>query len=276
MTARNSILLILKQNPGIEFNALLAKIASNYGNINSARAALSRAIKDLNARGLVKKKQKKIFPTDKGLALLGNEMKTKLILRLNSLVKHRNSDENIDSIVQLLSTLIERSKADVDLLKAARGNTSFFVSDLEKLKKALSNKANHLNYLTNVLAQQIEVLRKLNFSDNISFSWNQKTKNFVNLAIERTAGTDIIVECLNSDFLEKAKQKFFNQKVQEKSILLNKNQVIELMDLSEESVSLASNPINIYAGSIKVQLNHPNIFFIGPVQELLEIEQENK
>ncbi len=274
MTTRNSILLILKQNQGIEFNALLAKISANYGNINSARAAMSRALKDMSAIGLVQKQEKKVFATDKGLALLGNEMKTKLILRLNELVKEDEAAENIDSIVQLLSTLIERSKQDSDLLKAARSNTSFFLADIQKIKERLDTKAKHLDYLGEIMMQQLDSMRQLNFNDSSALAWNHESKKIISGIIEKMPSPEIVAECLNADFLEKAKQSFPNSKTQEKSVFLNREQIAMLLSLAEQSTPLYSNPINIYAGSIKIQLNHPSIFLIGPVQEVEEIKKQ--
>ncbi len=60
MTARNNVLLIIKQQPGIEYPSLLNKIASGYGSIKSARAALSRSTRYLSALGLVVKKDNRL------------------------------------------------------------------------------------------------------------------------------------------------------------------------------------------------------------------------
>lgn len=272
MTARNSVLLILKQSPGIEFNALLAKTSSNYGSLNSARAALSRAIKDLNARGMIQKKGKRFFATDKGLAQLGNEMKTKLILKLNEMVKHRNAVENIDEIIQLLSTLIERSKQDTDLLKAARGNVSFSLEDLFKVRQRLEEKTSHYNYLNSVLLNQIEAMKQLNFSDSLALEWSKKTKKQVEEICLKVSGQEITIECLNSSFLEKAIKHFSQSKSSEKNIFLPKTQIKSLLRLAEETAIMPSNPINVYAGSIKIQLNKPKVFFMGSSQELEEIK----
>ena len=273
MTTRNSILLILKQTPGIEFNALLTKISSNYGNINSARAALSRAVKDLNARGLVQKQGKKIFPTDKGLSLLGTEMKSKLILRLNELLKPRNALGNIDSIVPLLSTLIERSKEDRDLLKAARGNTAFYLADVQDLKNGLDERAKHLSYLSTVLVQHLDSLQQLNFTDSHELEWNADSKKAVSSILSQSVSTDILVECLNQEFLQKIKSQFSTAKVEGKSIFLSQEECIALLDQAAENTSLASNPINLYAGSLKVQVNYPSIFVTGPFKQLQKITE---
>ena len=36
------------QSPGIDYNSLLNKCSANYSNVNSVRAALSRALKDFS------------------------------------------------------------------------------------------------------------------------------------------------------------------------------------------------------------------------------------
>src|SRR3989338_6120857 len=99
MTARNAVLLIIKQNQGIEYNALLNKIAPNYSTLNSARAALSRTLKDLRAFGLVTKQGNNLFITEKAGTEISSEMKSKLILKLNQLVRSKNAPLNINSIV---------------------------------------------------------------------------------------------------------------------------------------------------------------------------------
>lgn len=87
MTNKNAVLLIIKQNNGIEYNDLLNKIAATYSNINSARAALSRTVKDITALGLVVRQGDKLFISQKGLTETNKEMKNKLLLKLNETIK---------------------------------------------------------------------------------------------------------------------------------------------------------------------------------------------
>jgi len=49
-------------------------------------------------------------------------MKNKLLLKLNTSIKQKDSLNHIDEIISQLSTLIARAKADSDLLKAAKGS----------------------------------------------------------------------------------------------------------------------------------------------------------
>ena len=101
MTARNSILLIVKQQPGIEYNELLNRIAGSYGSIESARAALSRSIRYLTALGLIARRGNSLFATGKGKALLNSEMQNKLLLRLNELMAKKDVSANFDKAVEL-------------------------------------------------------------------------------------------------------------------------------------------------------------------------------
>ena len=66
MTTKNAILMIVKQNSGIDYNSLLNKFASSYTNANSARAALSRSLKDLTAFGFLARKGNRFYLLEKG------------------------------------------------------------------------------------------------------------------------------------------------------------------------------------------------------------------
>ena len=68
MTFNNSILLILKSSKNIEFNELLSRISSRYKNQSSAYSSLSRALKNLESLGKIKRKNNRIYITDKGMA----------------------------------------------------------------------------------------------------------------------------------------------------------------------------------------------------------------
>ena len=54
MTFSNSVLLIIKQNNGIDHNDLFARISSRYKNHSSANSALSRTLKNQISFGLIK------------------------------------------------------------------------------------------------------------------------------------------------------------------------------------------------------------------------------
>jgi hypothetical protein len=163
MTSKTSILLIIQQNPGIGYQALLAKIAPNYRNLNSARAALSRILKDSVSFGVLHRKGQQLFLTDKGAANLKVKMHDKLVLKLNQLMRIRTVWQNPDALIQHLSILLERSKIDSRLLDNARASVDFSVTDLENVRNKLEKHISHLNYLEKTLSIQLESLREHNF-----------------------------------------------------------------------------------------------------------------
>ena len=262
MTAKNAILLIIKQNQGIEYNALLNKISSNYNNINSARAALSRALKDLNALAMVKRQGGNLFATDKGAALLNLEMKNKLLLKLNHTVKTRNPESEIDSIVQQLQTLIERSKEDADLLKAAKGGTDFYISELERIREKIEKRTKHLSYIQGVFTGQITALQSLNFNDSKKLEWNKKTVSLLQELSEKTDSQNFVAECHNSKFFDLVQGKI-TAKTQKKNIFLAKEHMPEFLKLVEQFPSTESNPINLYFSSVKARIEFPHIYITG-------------
>jgi hypothetical protein len=274
MTARNSILLIIKQCPAIEYNALLNKISPGYGSITSARAALSRALKDLSALGLIQRRKNQLFATDKGASEINREMKNKLLLKLNQLIGGRSNIQEIDTIVEMLHNLIERSKQDTDLLKAAKGSTDFFINDLVEMKRNLEKRANHLSYLGKVFEKQIQSLQELDFNDYRKMPFNSESTNLVSLLIEKFDSNEIIGEVQNKTFLEKVQEQFKEIRVQDRSVFFEKKHIPALLQLIEQNKELERNIVNLYFSSLKVKVDFPNIFFIGPTTHLQKLFPE--
>jgi len=203
MASKTSILLIIRQNPGIKYNELLSKVRSKYSNLNSARAALSRALKELSSFGYVEKQDDSYFVTEKGNALINSETKSKLILKLNQLVARGNTAD-LDSIVKHLHTLIERSREDKELLKIAKGSIEFYLSDLEKIRNNVSNQIKHLNYLEEVLSSQIKTLKTLGFNDAKLVPFEKFLKILEKMPIN--TADEVIVQADNK-FLDLLKEK---------------------------------------------------------------------
>src|SRR3989344_6568228 len=148
MTTKNAILLIVKQNPGIDYNSLLNKFASSYSNANSARAALSRSLKDLTVFAFLSRKENRYYLLDKGEGEIYSEIKNKLVIALNSVMKEKNPVKEIDQIVEKLQILIERGRQDRDLLKTSKSSLDFSISHLEDISGQLEKKVKHLEYLS--------------------------------------------------------------------------------------------------------------------------------
>jgi hypothetical protein len=195
-------LLIIKQSPGIDYNSLVARIASNYGSVNSARAALSRAVKDMNAIGLIEKKENRFFATEKGQIQIHSEMKSKLVIKLNQTVLDKNNVEEIGAIVEQLAVLIERSKADSDLLKAAKGAITFSLSDLRNIQEHVNKRLNQLHYLQEIFQKQIDALQQLDFLDSVSFPFNAATAEKLRLFFQQNESTELLLNSSNDQQLE--------------------------------------------------------------------------
>ncbi|MDP6670816.1 MAG: hypothetical protein QGI60_03295 [archaeon] len=273
MTQKNNILLIVKQSPGIDYNSLLNKVSSSYGNVNSARAALSRALKDLSAVGMLKRQGNNFFVTEKGAAEINSEMKSKLLIKLNQSMKGKSPVNEINSIVEMLSTLIERSKQDRDLLKAAKGSTEFYISDLSELKSDIDKKIHSLNYLNGVLLQRISSLQELNFNDRSQFKLNPESKKILFSVIDKSSAAELVVELRNPTLLEKV-AKSFNAKAHENSVTLEKTNFKKLLSLLEKTPQFARNPVTIYLPSLKIQIDHPYFYLTGPFKKLNKLAPE--
>jgi predicted transcriptional regulator len=198
MTFSNSILIIIKQNNGIDYNDLFARIASRYKNHSSAHSALSRALKNLVSFGLLQKKENHYFITDKGLSSVSIEMKEKLVLKINESIKKPLS--NVQEIVQLLIVLSQRASLDADLLKNARENASFTISDISAVRKVLHNRRVFLKKMDSLLKVQEEKLKEINFNDSQELIFDE---HLVKKIISFSAGQKVLAEISDSDVLEK-------------------------------------------------------------------------
>jgi len=267
MTARNSILLIVKQQPGIEYNTLLNKIASGYGSIESARAALSRSIKYLNALGLIARKGNKLFATGKGAAALNSEMQNKLLLRLNELIGKKDSLTQFDKTVELMQTLIERSKEDRDLLVAAKGSMDFYVSDLVALKKDIEKRIHSTQYLHKIFEQQIVALKELDFPDFRELSWSKESKKVIKAIPKKVKVKAFTAECLNENF-RKTVAEHFSAKGRQNDLFFEAKDLGKFLDFVEQFKGLERNTVNLFVGGVKVKTDYPHIFVTAPCRQL--------
>ncbi len=270
MTARNSILLIVKQQPGIEYNSLLNKISGNYGSIESARAALSRSIRYLNALGLIVRRNNKLFATGKGASLLHSEMQNKLLLRLNELMNGKDPSARFDNAVELMQTLIERSKQDRDLLVAAKGSVGFYISDLVALENDVEKRVHSLRYLHRIFEQQIGSLKELDFPDFKKMPWNQNSKKAIKAIAKRLNSKVFTAECLNEGFRQKAAE-HFNAKGRQNELFLEAKSVAKFLNFVENNSKLQRNVINLFISGIKIKIDFPHIFVTGPFKQLQQL-----
>ena len=270
MTARNSVLLIVKQQPGIEYNELLNKISGNYGSLESARAALSRSIRYLTALGLLARRGNNLFATGKGTALLNSEMQNKLLFRLNEFVNSKDPSNRFDKGVELLHTLIERSKQDRDLLLAAQGSVDFYISDLAELEKDVEKRIHNLQYLHKVFEQQILSLKELDFPDFKRMEFDKRSKSLVNGIAKQLRAKVFTAECTNEAFRQKALG-HFHAKGRQHDLFLETKQLGRFLNFVDNQKPGERNPVTIFISGIKIKIDCPYIFFTGPYKQLQKL-----
>ncbi len=268
MTARETILLMVKHSDGIDYNELLSRTTSNYSNINSARAALSRSLKDLNALGLIEKEKQKIFITKAGEELLNKNMKNKLVLKLNESVLFDQQAKNVSQIVKNLATTIQRSEEDKDLLNVARNSVSFHVSDLEKIFKEVEDKKKKFEIVSSALENHIEKLKKLNFRDSFKFNWSKEAKEKILEIAKKTKQKEIFFES-NSETLLNIIAENLEGKKKGDDVFFPKNKLKELLqDIESEFERNDKLVISIFVEDLKIKIEESVVEFSGPFKKI--------
>jgi len=264
---------MVRQSEGIDYNALLNKVSQSYSSVNSARAALSRALKDLLALEFVRKESGKFFISEKGNQLIQSEMKSKLLLRLSESVNSRSSHLEIDSIVQQLHTLLERAKSDPDLLKAARGSADFYISDLQEINSRIEQRAKHLNYISNVFQEQISALKQLDFNDSKRFPNDSALPQKIAGIAQKAGATELIIECPNPDFIQKASAAL-ELKPKDNTIAVPLPKLLNAFPVIWEFLEQKPlNAITVYASPFKIKLSISGAILSGPHSRLNETLQ---
>ncbi len=268
MTAKNSILLMVKQSPGITYNSLLGKTASDFGSVNSARASLSRTLKDAVSFGLLKKKENSYFITDKGNATISSEMKNKLLMKLNTAVSQKKLNE-VDSIVEQLHTVIERSTIDSDLLKDARNSATFYISDLTELNSMVDSRIKHLSYLSKILSKQLGSLKELNFNDSFSLPREKKSIKKLSGFFSSFDSEEFFIECSEA-FFEKLSEKF-SIKTKKPPFSMKKDSFQKFLEfVFSQNISQS---VFIYFSFIQIKISSYSVFVSGPFNEIEKLKQ---
>jgi len=266
MASKNSVLLTIKQKPGIKYNDLLTKIVGEYSNINSARAALSRLVKDLEAFGLVRRKHNSLYLTDKGVLKIQTEMKNKLLLKINEAVK-KPDIANPGFLVQQISVLVERSKKDSDLRTVAKSAISFPVSRLDSVSKEIQEQSRHLAYLSRILNNHSRAMRQMEFMDSFTL---KKGNNRMVKTISR------IEKILKSDFIVKTETEKLRELEEEfNGVKKGESSIFPVSSFSKASKKLfdESETGEIIAGNTRIELANKKISFYGPASKIKEIKR---
>ncbi len=268
MTTKNAILLIVKQNPGIDYNSLLTKFASSYSNSNSARAALSRSLKDLTTFSLLVKRDNKYFLMEKGEGEIYSEIKNKLVIGLNSLMNAKQPVDQIDSIVEKLQILIERGRQDRDLLKTSKSSLDFSVSELEKVALDLEKKTKHLEYIYKVFSEQVKSLKEMDFNDSFTREFNPEALSSLGTILSNLPDSEFMAECENVVLLEALSEKTAS-KPKSNSLSVPKvsiQQALAFIELVKNDLGV--KPMNLFSSAIKVQFLKDMISISGPYNEI--------
>jgi hypothetical protein len=263
MKLKNTILLIILRNQGIAYNELLSKIASNYSSINSARAALSRTVKDFSVLGIITRKEGRLYVTDKGSFQLASEMKNKLIAQLNETIKSKQSIREMDTIVQQLATLIARAKEDEDLRRIAKGSATFHLSDLRKIQLETEKEISHVQYLSAVFNEQIVSLEEFGFNDSKKISASELETCIVKV-FTATESSEAILES-DEETMQKAGE-LIECKPRGNKLTIPLSKAKELMKkIAKEPLK---EKITVYLHPIKIELHENHAIIKGPFEKL--------
>ena len=243
MTLNNSVLIVIKQSSGIDYNELFLRISSRYKNNASAHSALCRSLKNLSSFGLIKKQDGHYYITDKGISSISIEMKEKLVLKLNEITKKPLG--NLEEIVQLLIVLTQRSSQDADLLLNAKENASFTISDIENIRKKIVKRRLFLKQMNSLLKAQEEKMKELDFNDSREVIFDE---DFAKKIISFSSGQKIVFEFKDESMLDEAN--FANKKVSE--VIVEGEEKEKLVNLLLEN---SLTDATIYIPKIRIRLS---------------------
>ncbi len=201
MTLADSILLQISQKR-TSFNDLLTRIMPNYSSTASARAALSRAIKNLVAFENIIKKENFYEITDKEKKIVESKLKNKMLIIINDLLKKSKATTNLvhlDDIIKNIQIFLERSKEDPTLLMAGKSSATFYISDLDELKESIEKRISNLNRLEQALDKQILSLKELNFEDMVISNLDSAAFEIIAKLIDLYSVNEIIIDCDKDD-----------------------------------------------------------------------------
>jgi hypothetical protein len=284
MVLSDSILLQINQKK-TNYNDLLTKMVSNYSSVNSAKAALSRALKNLLAFGDVEKKNDDYVLTEKGRLTIESKLKNKILININDLLeksRKKSSLEHVDDIVKNLQIFLERSKEDPSLLKTGKTSSNFYISDIESLKKEIDSSVSHYTYISSILTNHIEVLKKENFEDYLILNLDENLFSVLSFLIDYYSFKEITFDCTNQ---YPQTISFF----QENDVFVKKNDVTFKLDIDnldkfkslllDDFEKCLSIRFKIYLNDVLIRFSFGKVYFFGPfsiISKVLEKYQEVK
>lgn len=269
MVLSDSVLLQVSQKK-TSYNDLLTKMLSNYSTTGSAKAALSRVLKNLIAFGQLEKKDDFYYLTEKGQSIVDSKLKNKILININNLLKESirtNSLEHVDDIVKNLQMFFEKSKEDPSLLKVGKTSSNFYISDLVSLRKELDNSIVHYAHLSEILNNQINILQEQDFEEVAVFNLNKEVFKYITKLCKKNKIQELELKC-SKEYPETIKlfesEKFFIKK-SEFIYKLNTQDIIKLKKRLLNDFELAIQVrFKVYINEVLVRFSFGKVYFFGP------------
>jgi len=279
MTLLDSILLQINQKK-TTFNELLTKIISNYSSMESARAALSRVIKNLVSFEYIQKTEDFYEITNKGKKIVESKLQDKMLNNINSINDLLNKSQPskslqyLDDIIKNLQIFLERSKEDQMLLKIGKTSATFYVSDLIILKETVEKR---LTNFQSTLDRQINVLKELNFEDQFVANLDNNAFELIKEVAKENAITELIIDCdkadINSAMLFENHSEFIKKPENVFVLKLSSIEILQKLLLSKLDIIMQTK-FKIYLKEVVVYLRVGRLYFTGPFSHINAIKEK--
>ena len=281
MTLMDSILLQINQKK-TSFNELLTRIIPNYSSTESARAALSRVIKNLVSFEYIQKTEDFFEITDKGKKIVESKLQDKMLNNINSIndllqkSQPAKSLQYLDDIVRNLQIFLERSKEDQTLLKIGKTSANFYVSDLEDIKK---NVETRLINFEQSLDRQIQSLKDLNFEDQFIINLDENAFSLIKELSENNNISELIIDCdktdINSGMLFETHSEFTKKPDNVFVLKLSDIEILKKLLLSKLDIIMQTR-FKVYIKEIVIYLRIGRLYFTGPYSQIQAIKESHQ
>ncbi len=275
----DSILLQINQKK-TTFNELLTRIIPNYSSVESARAALSRVIKNLVSFEYIQKVEDFYEITDKGKKIVETKLQDKMLNNINSIndllqkSAPAKSLQYLDDIVRNFQIFLERSKEDQTLLKIGKTSATFYISDLEDIK---TNVNSRLTKFEQSLERQIQSLKELNFEDQFVINLDNNAFELIkDLSITNNI-TELVIDCdktdINSGMLFETHCEFTKKPDNVFVLKLIDIEILRKLLLSKLDIIMQTR-FKIYIKEVVIYLRVGRLYFTGPYSQITAIKEK--
>ena len=279
MVLQDSILLQVSQKQ-TNYNDLLIRMTPNYKSSDSAKAALSRALKNLIAFGEIEKREDSYILTEKGRHTVESKLKNKILIVINDLLsksKKTNSLQYIDDVIKNIQVFIEKAKIDPSLIKVAKTGSTFYISDLSLLSEDIEKKVEHYTHLLGILDKQINILKDQNFEDFYSTNLDEAGIAHIEDFAKKNNLIDITIDC-DKDSPETILLFVKNDKFVRKSDYIFSTTISNMPELKKILLSNFENTLQakfkIYLNELLIKTSFGRLYFFGPYSLISKFKEE--